>query len=87
MIEMRKKKKMKVVEMTSVLKLSNDSLVPFPWTVTTAKFLGSALCTHNLLLSSLSLLQPLQSSLHPHLLLKLQMSRVSASWLEIMLIC
>ena len=87
MVEM-KKKKMKVVEMTSVLKLSNDSLVPFPWTLTTAKFLGSALCIHYLqFLSSLSLLKPLQSSLHPHLLLKLQMSRVSAPWLEIMLIC
>ena len=51
-----------MVEMTSVLKLSNDSLVPFPWTVTTAKFLGSSLCTHYLQFLFTYLFMPLKSS-------------------------
>ena len=65
MVEMRKKK---VVEMTSVLKLSNDSLVPFPWTVNHSKI--SWKC-YPYLLSPISLLSffvkatPVKSSSPP----------------------
>lgn len=55
---------------------------------TTAKFLGRAIHTLCLrFLSSQSFLNPVQSSVHPHPLLTLGVSRTSVSWLEIAFMC